>query len=62
MIQSDLVDQMPEGQLTLVLSKVPMERTGTVDEVVAMVCWLASIECSFSTGAVFDLSDGRATY
>lgn len=62
MIQSDLVDQMPEAQRALVLSKVPMGRTGTVDEVAAMVCWLASDECSFSTGAVFDLSGGRASY
>jgi len=62
MIQSDLVDQMPAAQRALVLSKVPMGRTGTVDEVAAMVCWLSSDECSFSTGAVFDLSGGRATY
>lgn len=62
MIQSDLVDQMPDSQKSLVLSKVPMGRTGTVDEVAAMVCWLCSAECSFSTGAVFDLSGGRASY
>lgn len=62
MIQSELVEQMPAAQRELVLSKVPMGRTGTVDEVAAMVCWLASDECSFSTGAVFDLSGGRASY
>jgi 3-oxoacyl-[acyl-carrier protein] reductase len=39
-----------------------MERFGTVDEAAALICWLASPECSFSTGAVFDLSGGRATY
>jgi 3-oxoacyl-[acyl-carrier protein] reductase len=39
-----------------------MGRFGTVEEIAAMVCWLASAECSFSTGAVFDLSGGRATY
>jgi 3-oxoacyl-[acyl-carrier protein] reductase len=44
------------------LSKIPLARFGTVDEIAAMVCWLASEDCSFSTGAVFDLSGGRATY
>jgi 3-oxoacyl-[acyl-carrier protein] reductase len=44
------------------LSKIPMGRFGQVEEIAAMVCWLASEECSFSTGAVFDLSGGRATY
>jgi accessory colonization factor AcfC len=43
-------------------SKIPMERFGNVDEAAALICWLASRECSFNTGAVFDLSDGRATY
>jgi 3-oxoacyl-[acyl-carrier protein] reductase len=43
-------------------SKIPMDRFGTVDEVVSLICWVASRECSFSTGAVFDLSGGRATY
>lgn len=62
MIQSALVDQMPPSQRALVLSKIPMGRPGRVDEVAAMVCWLAGPECSFSTGAVFDLSGGRATY
>ena len=62
MIQSDLVDQMPVAQREMVLAKVPMGRAGRVEEVAAMVCWLASEECSFSTGAVFDLSGGRATY
>jgi 2-dehydro-3-deoxy-L-rhamnonate dehydrogenase (NAD+) len=43
-------------------SKIPMERFGTVEEVAALICWIASRECSFSTGAVFDISGGRATY
>ena len=43
-------------------SKIPMERFGTVEEAAALICWLASRECSFTTGAVFDLSGGRATY
>ena len=43
-------------------SKIPMGRFGTVDEIAAMACWLASAEASFTTGAVFDQSGGRATY
>lgn len=61
-IQSELLVQMPPEQLQAVLAKVPMGRPGTVEEVAAMIGWLASNECSFSTGAVFDLSGGRATY
>jgi NAD(P)-dependent dehydrogenase (short-subunit alcohol dehydrogenase family) len=44
------------------LSKIPMGRFGEVDEIAALVTWLATEECSFSTGAVFDLSGGRAVY
>lgn len=62
LILSELNAQMPESQLAFVLAKVPMGRPGTVDEAAAMACWLASSDCSFSTGAVFDLSGGRATY
>lgn len=61
-IHSELVAQMPASQLALVLAKVPMGRPGKVDEVAALICWLSSSECSFSTGAVFDVSGGRATY
>ena len=44
------------------LSKIPIGRFGTVEEMASLVLWLASEECSFSTGAVFDISGGRATY
>ena len=44
------------------VERIPMGRTGEIDEVASMVAWLASAECSFSTGAVFDISGGRATY
>ena len=44
------------------LSRIPAGRFGTVEEVAALVTWLASRECSFSTGAVFDISGGRSTY
>ena len=52
----------PEGIAAFVERELPWGRFGTVDEIAAMVCWLASEDCSFTTGAVFDLSGGRATY
>jgi 3-oxoacyl-[acyl-carrier protein] reductase len=58
----NLYHDMPEEMRKLWVSRVPMGRPGTPEEVAAMVTWLASEECSFSTGAVFDLSGGRATY
>ena len=57
-----IFDQMSPEHIGFMLGKIPMARLVTVDEVAAMVTWLASEECSFSTGAVFDLSGGRATY
>ena len=48
--------------IDFMLAKIPMRRFGLVEEIAAMVGWLSSEECSFSTGAVFDLSGGRATY
>ena len=53
---------MTAAHIDFMLSKIPMARFLEVGEVAAMVAWLASAECSFSTGAVFDLSGGRATY
>jgi 3-oxoacyl-[acyl-carrier protein] reductase len=58
----NLYYDMPEEMRTLWVSRVPMGRPGTPEEVAAMIAWLASEECSFSTGAVFDASGGRATY
>ena len=57
-----IFDQMTQQHIDYMLSKIPMNRFGHVDEIAAMVCWLASEECSFSTGAVFDISGGRAVY
>jgi NAD(P)-dependent dehydrogenase (short-subunit alcohol dehydrogenase family) len=57
-----IFDQMAPEHIAFMLGKIPMGRLVTVDEVAAMVTWLASEESSFSTGAVFDLSGGRATY
>ena len=53
---------MTEQHIAFMLSKIPMARFLEVNEAAAMIAWLASEECSFSTGAVFDLSGGRATY
>lgn len=61
-VRTPIFDQMPQTHIDFMLSKIPKARFGTVDEVASLVCWLASEECSFSTGAVFDVSGGRATY
>ena len=61
-VRTAIFDQITQQHIDFMLSKIPMGRFGTVDEIAAMVCWLASEDCSFSTGAVFDLSGGRATY
>jgi 3-oxoacyl-[acyl-carrier protein] reductase len=53
---------MTSEQIAWMRSKIPMDRFVTVEEIAAMACWLASEECSFSTGAVFDISGGRAVY
>lgn len=58
----NLYHDMPEEMRKLWVSRVPMGRPGTPEEVAAMICWLASEECSFTSGAAFDLSGGRATY
>jgi 3-oxoacyl-[acyl-carrier protein] reductase len=61
-VKTGMFEQMTQAHIDFMLSKIPMGRFGQVEEIAAMVCWLASEECSFSTGAVFDLSGGRATY
>ena len=61
-IQTPILEQATASHVAYMRSKIPMDRFGTVDEVVSLICWLASRECSFTTGAVFDLSGGRATY
>jgi len=57
-----IFDQMTEQHIQYMLSKIPMNRFVAVDEVAALVAWLASEDCAFSTGGVFDISGGRATY
>jgi 2-dehydro-3-deoxy-L-rhamnonate dehydrogenase (NAD+) len=61
-VKTAIFDQMTPEHIAFMLSKIPMARFGQPEEVAAMVAWLASEECSFSTGAVFDLSGGRSTY
>lgn len=61
-VKTAIFDQMSSEHIQFMLSKIPMGRFGTTEEVAAMVAWLASEDCSFSTGAVFDLSGGRSTY
>lgn len=61
-VKTAIFDQMTDEHIAFMLSKIPMGRFGTVDENAAMICFLASREASFSTGAVFDTSGGRATY
>ena len=61
-VKTAIFDQMTPEHIAFMLSKIPMGRFGTVEEVAAMVGWLCTEDCSFSTGAVFDLSGGRSTY
>ena len=57
-----IFEQMTQAHIDYMLGKIPMGRLLEVDEIAAMTAWLASEDCSFSTGAVFDISGGRATY
>jgi 3-oxoacyl-[acyl-carrier protein] reductase len=61
-VDTPIFAQMTEAHINFMLSKIPMGRFGQIPEVAAMITWLASEECSFTTGAVFDISGGRATY
>lgn len=61
-VKTGMFSQMTQAHIDFMLSKIPMGRFGEVDEVASLVAWLCTGECSFSTGAVFDLSGGRAVY
>ena len=61
-VKTAMFEQMTQQHIDFMLSKIPMGRFGEVDEIAALVAWLCTQECSFSTGAVFDLSGGRAVY
>jgi 3-oxoacyl-[acyl-carrier protein] reductase len=62
MIETELVSTMSPERIRTALSRIPMGRAGKPEEVAAMIAWLASEDCSFSTGGVFDISGGRSTY
>ena len=62
MVQTDLLGEMTPEYIAIITGKIPMGRFGTIEENAEMVAWLCSDACSFSTGAVFDVSGGRATY
>ena len=61
-VETRIFAQMSQTHIDFMLSKIPLARFGLAQEVAAMVAWLCSEDCSFSTGAAFDLSGGRATY
>jgi 2-dehydro-3-deoxy-L-rhamnonate dehydrogenase (NAD+) len=61
-VKTAIFDQMSAEHIQFMLSKIPMGRFGTPEEIAALVAWLCTEDCSFSTGAVFDLSGGRSTY
>ncbi|MEO1246870.1 MAG: SDR family NAD(P)-dependent oxidoreductase [Pseudomonadota bacterium] len=61
-IETEMLADVSEKQIAYMLEKIPMGRMGQVTEIAAMVAWMCSEDCSYSTGAVFDLSGGRATY
>ena len=61
-VKTGMFAQMTQAHIDFMLSKIPMGRFGQVEEIAALVAWLCTEECSFSTGAVFDLSGGRAVY
>jgi 3-oxoacyl-[acyl-carrier protein] reductase len=61
-IDTDFLSNLPEDRRRAALSKIPLGRAGKAEEVAAMVAWMCSDECSFTTGFTFDLSGGRATY
>jgi len=61
-VKTGMFSQMSQAHIDFMLSKIPMGRFGEVDEIASLVAWLCTEECSFSTGAVFDLSGGRAVY
>jgi 2-dehydro-3-deoxy-L-rhamnonate dehydrogenase (NAD+) len=61
-IETPMLDGMTQEHVDYMVERIPMGRVGEPEEVAALICWLASEECSFSTGATFDISGGRAVY
>jgi 2-dehydro-3-deoxy-L-rhamnonate dehydrogenase (NAD+) len=61
-IETPILEGLSQTHVDYMVERIPMGRLGKADEVAALICWLASEECSFSTGATYDISGGRATY
>jgi 3-oxoacyl-[acyl-carrier protein] reductase len=61
-IETPILDGLAQSHIDYMIERIPMGRMGTPDEVATLACWLASEECSFSTGATYDISGGRAVY
>ena len=61
-IETPILDGLSDEHIQYMIDRIPMARMGTAEEVAALICWLASDECSFSTGATFDISGGRAVF
>ena len=61
-IETPILDDLSQQHIEYMIERIPMGRMGTAEEVAALVCWLASEECSFSTGATYDISGGRAVF
>jgi 3-oxoacyl-[acyl-carrier protein] reductase len=61
-IETPMIEGLSEEHLDYMVSRIPLGRLGQPAEVAALICWLASEDCAFSTGATFDISGGRATY
>jgi 3-oxoacyl-[acyl-carrier protein] reductase len=61
-INTPILEQLPPEQIDQLLKRIPLGRPGTVEEVAALICWLASDEATFTTGQCVDISGGRATY
>jgi NAD(P)-dependent dehydrogenase (short-subunit alcohol dehydrogenase family) len=61
-VETPILEGLSQEHIDYMIERIPMGRMGTADEVAALICWLASEECSFSTGATYDISGGRAVY
>ena len=61
-IETPILTGLSEDHIDYMVSRIPLGRMGTADEVAALICWLASEDCSFSTGATYDISGGRAVF
>jgi 2-dehydro-3-deoxy-L-rhamnonate dehydrogenase (NAD+) len=61
-IETPILEGLSEEHIGYMVERIPLGRMGTADEVAALVCWLASEDCSFSTGATYDISGGRAVF